>query len=74
VFDFQPASPPDGVRVLVEILLPLFAVEGLQLIRDDMLAPLRLRPAFRAVLYVACFYLLVIYGVHAGKEFIYFQF
>src|SRR5262249_12554052 len=60
--------------LLLEILLPLFIVEWIQLVGRDIAAPLRLPPAYRAALYVTCFYLLVIYGVYASKEFIYFQF
>jgi D-alanyl-lipoteichoic acid acyltransferase DltB (MBOAT superfamily) len=74
LFNFHPIASPLGSHMLLNVLLPLFVVEWLQLVGDDVAAPLRLRPAFRAVLYVACFYLLVIYGAYATKEFIYFQF
>jgi D-alanyl-lipoteichoic acid acyltransferase DltB (MBOAT superfamily) len=75
LFNFHPiASPFPGGYMLAAVLVPLFAVESLQLIGDDAAAPMRLRPAFGAILYVTCFYLLVIYGAYATKEFIYFQF
>ena len=73
LFNFH-LSWPAGIRLLLEILVPLFIVERVQLTADDALAPLRLQPALRAVLYVGCFYLMMIYGAYASKEFIYFQF
>jgi D-alanyl-lipoteichoic acid acyltransferase DltB (MBOAT superfamily) len=65
---------PYGTQLLVKILVPLFIVEAVQLVGRDTLAPLRLRPAPRALMYVTCFYLLMVYGAYASKEFIYFQF
>jgi alginate O-acetyltransferase complex protein AlgI len=73
LFNFH-LSVPAGTRLLLEILVPLFIVERVQLVANDALAPLRLQPALRAVLYVSCFYLMMIYGAYASKEFIYFQF
>jgi alginate O-acetyltransferase complex protein AlgI len=73
LFNFH-LSWPAGTRLLFEILVPLFIVEQVQLAGDDALAPLRLQPALRAALYVSGFYLLIIYGAYASKEFIYFQF
>jgi hypothetical protein len=64
-----------AVRMLAVVLLPMVAIEAIQAAAgDDVFAPLRLRPAFRAAFYVACFYLLAVYGAYASKEFIYFQF
>ena len=70
---FGPPATVDA-RLLLVILLPLFVIEWLQIAGDDVLAPLRLRPALRAVVYVSVFYLLVVYGAHHRREFIYFQF
>src|SRR5579864_1517357 len=67
-------AAPYGTQLLVKILVPLFIVEAVQLVGKDTLAPLRLRPAPRALMYVTCFYLLMVYGAYASKEFIYFQF
>jgi len=67
-------SAPYGTQLLVKILVPLLIVEAVQLVGKDTLAPLRLRTAPRALMYVTCFYLLMVYGAYASKEFIYFQF
>jgi len=72
-FAFGPPAVVDA-RLLLAILLPLFLVEWVQIAGDDVLAPLRLRPAIRAVVYVSVFYLLIVYGAHHHREFIYFQF
>jgi len=72
-FGFHAHAGVDA-RLLLAILLPLFVVDWLHMTRDDVLAPLQMQPASRAVLYVGGFYLLVVYGVHAGREFIYFPF
>ena len=73
VFNLHGVAQP-SVRLLLEVLVPLFIVEWIQFTWNDTLAPLRLRPALRAALYVTGFYLLMIYGAYASKEFIYFQF
>ena len=67
-------AAPYGTQLLVKILVPLFIVEAVQLVGRDTLAPLRLRTVPRALMYVTCFYLLMVYGAYASKEFIYFQF
>lgn len=67
-------AAPYGTQLLIKILVPLLIVECVQLAGGDVLAPLRLRRGARALLYVTCFYLLMVYGAYASKEFIYFQF
>jgi D-alanyl-lipoteichoic acid acyltransferase DltB (MBOAT superfamily) len=68
------AGWPSGLPVLVVVLVPLLLIEGFQYVDGDLLAPLRWRPAPRAVFYVVCFYLLAVFGAYRGREFIYFQF
>lgn len=65
---------PTSLRLFCEILAPLLAVEWVQFARNDALAPMRLPRVTRALVYVTCFYLLMIYGAYASREFIYFQF
>jgi alginate O-acetyltransferase complex protein AlgI len=67
-------AAPYGTQLLFKILVPLLLVEAMQLVGKDTLAPLRLRAVPRALMYVTCFYLLMVYGAYASKEFIYFQF
>jgi uncharacterized YccA/Bax inhibitor family protein len=61
--------------VLKMILIPcvLFIVECFQYKASDLKVVLRFNPVLRAILYLACFYLLI-FGAGHGREFIYFEF
>ncbi len=63
-----------GGRFLLAILVPFALVEAMQYVRRDVLAVYRSPVALRASVYLVVFYLMVIYGQGAGREFIYFQF
>lgn len=59
---------------MVFVLWPLWVVQFFQYRKNDPLVVLRTGALMRAVFYCCCFYLLILYGVTDGKEFIYFQF
>ena len=62
---------------LREVLFFTFIVIFVQLIQfveNNELAMLKQRSIIRALFYVVLFYMIIIYGVTGGKEFIYFQF
>jgi D-alanyl-lipoteichoic acid acyltransferase DltB (MBOAT superfamily) len=59
---------------LVEIVLPLFVVHVFQARRGSESAVLTLRWPIRYALYVAVFYLVLVFGDFQGAQFIYFQF
>jgi len=52
----------------------LIAVQSFQFYKKDQMAILKIPSLLRAMFYFVCFYLMLIYGVSGGKEFIYFQF
>jgi len=54
--------------------LPMVLMQLLQSKKQDLLAVLQLPAAGRAIIYFVMYYLLVVYGVEGGKEFMYFQF
>lgn len=53
---------------------PLIFVQSLQFYKKDMMAVLKLNILIKALFFVICFYLIIIWGVKSGQEFIYFQF
>ena len=66
-------AAPYGTELLVKIWCRSSSSRPCVVGRDT-LAPLRSVPAPRALMDVTCFYLLMVYGAYASKEFIYFQF
>ena len=60
-------------KLLIFIWL-LLAIQYLQYRKDDLLAVLKLPVLFRGVIYFIIYYLIMVYGVEGGKEFIYFVF
>jgi D-alanyl-lipoteichoic acid acyltransferase DltB (MBOAT superfamily) len=52
----------------------LLLVQLKQYFSNDLMAVYKGNPVFKAAFYVVCFYLILIWGVTGGKEFIYFQF
>ncbi len=52
----------------------LLLIEIIQLIKKDSLAILKLNVFVRGIIYLVCFYLMMIFGANNAKEFIYFQF
>ncbi len=52
----------------------LLAIQYLQYRKDDLLAVLKLPALIRGVIYFIIYYLIMVYGVEGGKEFIYFVF
>lgn len=59
---------------LILYVTPLLCVETLQFKRNDNDAIIHSNLAVRLSFCIVCFYLLLIYGVENGKQFIYFQF
>ncbi len=64
----------DAASSIIFFICILAGVELLQYRTGEPLVVFRLPTAARAVFYFICFYLIVIWGVHGGKQFIYFQF
>ena len=60
-------------KILFFIWLLIF-VEMINHLRKSEKAVLELHPVIRGVFYFICFYLILIFGVSGGKEFVYFQF
>jgi D-alanyl-lipoteichoic acid acyltransferase DltB (MBOAT superfamily) len=52
----------------------LIAVQAAQFLRRDLMAVMKAPVIIRTVFYTVCYYLLIVYGVTVGEEFIYFQF
>jgi len=69
---------PDTLQITALKLLffigPLLIIQLIQYRKSDLLFILKVPPLSRAIFYYVCFYLLVLFGVNGGKEFIYFQF
>jgi len=63
-----------AVLKIVAITLILIVVQIFQFIKNEPLFVLKQKWPIRAILYCLMFYLLLIFGVTSGKEFIYFQF
>ncbi|MDZ4242255.1 MAG: MBOAT family O-acyltransferase [Candidatus Omnitrophota bacterium] len=77
VTDFRPADAEQflaDARIFLFFAAPLAALQAMQYAKNDQLILLKSSVVFRAVMYFILFYLLLIYGVTGGKEFIYFQF
>jgi len=73
----NPLSNHNAKKMLVDILFyawPLFLMQLLQWREKDLLAVPKLPVWQRAVIYFIIYYLIAIYGVEGGKEFIYFHF
>jgi D-alanyl-lipoteichoic acid acyltransferase DltB (MBOAT superfamily) len=62
------------LRQILLFSLPMVLMQFLQFKKNDLLAVLQLPAWGRGVSYFIMYYLLVVYGVEGGKEFIYFQF
>jgi len=75
IFNFSPHDiSVEYARQILLFSLPAVLVQFLQYKKNDLLAVLQLPVWWRGSLYFAMYYLLVVYGVEGGKEFVYFQF
>jgi len=61
-------------RDLIMYVWLLVLIKIIAHIKNDLLFLLKSRFVLRAVFYYICFYLMIIYGISNGQEFIYFQF
>jgi len=61
-------------RQILFFTFPILFVQFLQFKKNDLLAVLHLPLWARGIIYFIMYYLVAIYGVEGGKEFIYFQF
>ena len=52
----------------------LMIVQSAQFLTNDLMCVFKANPVIKTLFYVICYYLVTIYGVASGKEFIYFQF
>jgi len=62
------------IRKLVFYITPILVIEGLQYYRKDLLAVLNLPILIRASVYVAMFYLIVVFGFYGAQDFFYTKF
>jgi D-alanyl-lipoteichoic acid acyltransferase DltB (MBOAT superfamily) len=62
------------IPVMIPLVLIVFITQIFEYVKDDLLFILHQHWAIKAAVYCLMFYLLLIYGVTGGKEFIYFQF
>ena len=63
-----------GLKQVVFYIWVVAAVQIFQFLKDDLMVVLKMSVPARAAFYFICFYLIMIYGVAGGKEFVYFQF
>jgi len=71
----RPAIPPLAALILVAVtILPLWLVQLVQYLADDLEIVARTPWYVRSVFYTACFYAIVLGGEFGGAQFIYFQF
>lgn len=73
IFNFN-VSLGMGFFSLIRLVGMLILVQFAQFINNDQMVVYRSKIPLKAAFYVICFYLMVVYGVQGGKEFIYFQF
>ncbi|MCK4534150.1 MAG: MBOAT family protein [Syntrophobacterales bacterium] len=75
VFDFRfTHEVASFVYSMIFCIALFFIVQVSQYIKRDLMVVLRWPAVARTALYLMCFYLLILYGVTGGNEFIYFQF
>jgi D-alanyl-lipoteichoic acid acyltransferase DltB (MBOAT superfamily) len=75
VFDFRfTREVASFVYSMIFCIALFFIVQISQYIKQDLMVVFRWPAVARTVLYFMCFYLLILYGVMGGNEFIYFQF
>ncbi len=68
------AQSPELIHKLLFYSIPLIIIQIYQYVKRDLLAPMKIRPIFRAPLYAYLLLWIFIFGVRAATEFIYFQF
>jgi len=72
---FRPAIPPARTLILVAVtIIPLWLVQLVQYLNDDLDVIARTPWYVRSAFYTACFYAIVLGGEFGGEQFIYFQF
>lgn len=64
----------DTIGKIISFSMILVVIEVIQFRKNDLMIVFKWNTLARAAFYFVCFYLLIIYGVEGGKEFIYFQF
>ncbi len=64
----------NSMRGLVFCVTPVLVIHAIQYCRNDLMVVLKWPIFLRALFYFVCFYLLMVWGVEGGKEFVYFQF
>ena len=75
IVDFRTTDIAAGDMARIVFLTGgMIILEIIQYRKKDLMAAFKWNPLVRAAVYFICFYLLMIYGVEGGKEFIYAQF
>jgi D-alanyl-lipoteichoic acid acyltransferase DltB (MBOAT superfamily) len=71
----RPAMPPPATLILVAVtIVPLWLVQLVQYVSNDLDVIARTPWYVRSAFYTACFYAIVLGGEFGGEQFIYFQF
>ena len=73
IFNFK-IMPGINLFSIIGLTWLLLAVEFEQFIKNDLMVIYKSNILLKAAIYVTCYYLIMIYGVSGGKEFVYFQF
>lgn len=73
-YDFNTHLYKDTFLAFLGTIFLLAVVETVQYLKNDLMAPYKWPLIPKAAFYTICFYLLLLFGVEGGKEFIYFQF
>jgi hypothetical protein len=68
------AGDPSMLGEVLFYVWPLLLMQFLQYRKNNLLAVMTFPAWVRGLVYFAMYYLLIVYGVEGGKEFIYFQF
>lgn len=64
----------ETIEKILSFSVVMVILEIIQFRKNDLMASMKWPALPKAALYLTCFYLLLIFGVSGGKEFIYFQF
>jgi alginate O-acetyltransferase complex protein AlgI len=62
-----------ALNIIFFLLIPI-TIQLFQYVKKNLLIVRQFSGVTRAIFYVVCYYLLILYGVTSGQEFIYFQF
>jgi len=77
LFNFRIVTGTGSLNLFIKLLFFIWlltVVQLMQYIKHDLMIVYKKEVLFKTVFYIVCYYLLILYGVTGGNEFIYFQF